>query len=70
MLQLTYKAAEEDCEVFDSTRVTRYPADGGDGVHCWFKEGGLPIANAWAQAAFDAMRDWAKGTKGPSPAAP
>lgn len=66
ILQLTYKAAEEDCEIFDSTRVTKYPAEGGDGIHYWFKEG-LPIANAWAQAAFDAMRDWVKG---PSQAAP
>ena len=52
ILELTYKAVSDKCEVFDSTKVTKYPATGGDGTHYWFKEG-LPIANAWAQAVFD-----------------
>jgi len=48
ILELTYKAVSDKCEVFDSTRVTSYPATGGDGIHYWFKEG-LPIAKAWAR---------------------
>jgi hypothetical protein len=52
ILELTYKAVSDKCEVFDSTKVTKYPASGGDGVHYWFKEG-LPIANAWARRVFE-----------------
>lgn len=52
ILSLTYKAVEGKCQVFDSTKVTHYPAAGGDGTHYWFKEG-LPIANAWAQEVID-----------------
>jgi len=54
ILQLTYKAVTPYCSYFDSTLVTRYPAEGGDGVHYWSKEG-TPIANAWAEAAFAVM---------------
>jgi hypothetical protein len=52
ILDLTYKAASSRCKVFDSTKVTQYPATGGDGIHYWNKEG-TPIANAWAQQVFD-----------------
>lgn len=52
ILELTYKAVADKCEVFDSTKVTKYPATGGDGIHYWFNEG-LPIAKAWARHVFD-----------------
>jgi hypothetical protein len=52
ILDLTSKAVSGKCKLFDSTKVTHYPATGGDGVHYWFKEG-MPIANAWAQHVFD-----------------
>ena len=55
ILELTHKAVAPYCAYFDSTLVTKYPAEGGDGVHYWF-EAGLPIANAWAEAAFGAMK--------------
>ena len=55
ILQLTYAAAAPYCTYFDSTLVTKYPAEGGDGVHYWFKAG-IPIADAWAEAAFAAMK--------------
>jgi len=63
ILELTYKAVADKCEVFDSTKVTKYPETGGDGIHYWFKEG-TPIANAWAQAVFD----WAAPGLQPAPA--
>ena len=52
ILELTYKAVSDKCEVFDSTKVTKHPAAGGDGIHYWFPAG-TPIANAWAQAVYD-----------------
>lgn len=55
ILELTYKAVTPYCSYFDSTLVTKYPATGGDGIHYWSKEG-TPIANAWAEAAFAAMK--------------
>ncbi|HNW44650.1 MAG TPA: SGNH/GDSL hydrolase family protein [Elusimicrobiales bacterium] len=55
ILQLTYKAVTPYCEYFDSTLVTKYPAEGGDGVHYW-SPAGTPIAKAWAEAAFVAMK--------------
>ena len=51
-LELTYKAVADKCAVFDSTKVTKYPETGGDGVHYWSPQG-TPIANAWAQAVYD-----------------
>ena len=65
ILELTYKAVSDKCEVFDSTKVTKYPETGGDGIHYWFKEG-TPIANAWAQQVFD----WAAPGLAPAPVAP
>ncbi|MEI7529926.1 MAG: SGNH/GDSL hydrolase family protein [Elusimicrobiota bacterium] len=55
ILGLTYKAVTPYCRYFDSTLVTKYPAVGGDGIHYWSKEG-TPIAKAWAEAAFAAMK--------------
>jgi len=55
ILELTYKSVTPYCAYFDSTKVTKYPAQGGDGIHYWFKEA-VPIANSWAIAAFDAMK--------------
>lgn len=52
ILELTYKAVEDKCEVFDSTKVTKYPETGGDGIHYWSPQG-TPIANAWAQHVYD-----------------
>jgi hypothetical protein len=52
ILELTYRAVADKCAVFDSTKVTKYPATGGDGIHYWFPEA-IPMANAWAQAVFD-----------------
>jgi hypothetical protein len=55
ILELTYKAVTPYCAYFDSTLVTKYPAEGGDGVHYW-SAAGTPIAYAWAEAAFLAMK--------------
>jgi hypothetical protein len=52
ILELTYKAVSDKCQVFDSTKVTKYPETGGDGIHYWFPAG-TPIANSWAQAVYD-----------------
>ncbi|GAB4029361.1 MAG: hypothetical protein Fur0012_03590 [Elusimicrobiota bacterium] len=51
ILSLTEKAVSPYCKIFDSTKVTRYPQEGGDGVHYSFKEG-IPIAEKWAQEVF------------------
>ena len=55
ILQLTHTAATPYCAYFDSTLVTKYPATGGDGGHYW-SAAGTPIANAWAEAAFAALK--------------
>ncbi|MGD9642118.1 MAG: SGNH/GDSL hydrolase family protein [Elusimicrobiales bacterium] len=65
ILELTYKATEGKCPVFDSTLVTKYPAAGGDGIHYWFKEG-LPIADAWAARVYE----WAAPRLPAKPAPP
>jgi len=54
LIALTGKAVSGSCKVFDSTKVTAYPAEGGDGTHYSFKDG-IPIAEAWAQDVFDWM---------------
>ena len=63
ILELTYKAVSGSCKVFDSTKVTKYPGTGGDGVHYWFTEG-LPIANAWASSVFEWLKLPIEGGKG------
>lgn len=52
ILRLTSEAVKDKCRIFDSTKVTKYPAEGGDGVHYWFKEG-MPIADEWARKVYD-----------------
>ena len=52
ILELTYKAVADKCQVFDSTKVTKYPETGGDGIHYWSPQG-TPIAKAWAQLVYD-----------------
>lgn len=59
ILDLTYKAVHDYCQIFDSTQVTKYPATGGDGIHYWFPAA-IPIADAWAQAAFDDFSEMVK----------
>ena len=51
VLKLIKEAVGNDCPIFDSTKVTSYPA-GGDGTHYW-SAAGTPIAKKWAKAAFD-----------------
>jgi len=49
ILALTAKAVGGYCRIFDSTKVTAYPAEGGDGIH-YSSAAGRPIAEAWAKA--------------------
>lgn len=53
--KLVYEAVGNDCVMFDSKKVTAYPATGGDGIHYWFNAG-LPIAHKWADGAFEAFK--------------
>ena len=46
---------EPTCEFFDSTQVTDYPLIGGDGTHYSFPVG-IPIANSWAEKAFEVVK--------------
>ena len=55
ILRLTKEAVLPYCQFFDSTLVTEYPAEGGDGVHYW-NEKGRPIAEKWAKEAFKEIR--------------
>ena len=55
ILSMTRQAALPYCGYFDSTKVTSYPAEGGDGIHYWFPAG-KPIADAWAESAYAAMK--------------
>ena len=55
ILRITREAVLPYCAFFDSTLVTEYPAEGGDGVHYW-NEKGRPIAENWAHEAFKAMK--------------
>lgn len=54
ILRLTKEAVGEDCPIFESYKVTRYPETGGDGVHYW-NTLGTPIAKEWAKKAFEAF---------------
>lgn len=53
--KLIKEAVGNDCGVFESYLVTRYPATGGDGTHYWFKEA-MPLAKSWAADAFKAFQ--------------
>lgn len=52
--RLIREAVGDECPIFDSTKVTKYPAIGGDGVHYWFPAG-MPVARQWADAAFESF---------------
>ena len=56
ILRLTKEAVGNDCPIFESYKVTKYPETGGDGVHYWNKLG-APIAKAWAKKAFEAFQN-------------
>lgn len=51
IIRLSKEAALPYCHFFDSTKVTKYPDVGGDGIHYW-NEKGLPIAEHWAEEVF------------------
>ncbi len=53
--RLVKEAVGDDCPIFESYKVTRYPETGGDGVHYWSAKG-KPIAKAWAKKAFEAFQ--------------
>lgn len=55
VLGLIKEAVGEDCPIFESHLVTRYPDAGGDGVHYW-SSWGTPIARNWARLAFEAFQ--------------
>jgi hypothetical protein len=55
ILGLIKAAVGEDCPIFESHKVTRYPDTGGDGVHYWNNQG-MPIAKEWAKKAFEAFK--------------
>ena len=59
ILKLTKDAVGEYCTIFDSTKVTTYPATGGDGVHYW-NTLGTPIAKKWAGLVFDKVNQLLK----------
>jgi hypothetical protein len=54
ILGLIKKAVGNDCPIFESHLVTKYPETGGDGVHYW-NTLGTPIAKSWAKKAFEAF---------------
>jgi hypothetical protein len=55
---LMKEAIGDECPIFESYLVTRYPETGGDGIHYW-NTLGTPIAKAWAQKAFEAFqKNW------------
>ncbi len=41
------------CTLFDSRKVTQYPATGGDGIHYWGNEASIQ-AKKWAAAVYEA----------------
>lgn len=51
ILKLIKEGVEDNCPIFDSSKVTRYPETGGDGVHYW-NTLGTPIARSWADKAY------------------
>jgi len=44
------------CTLFDSRKVTQYPATGGDGIHYWGSEASVQ-AKQWAAAVFAAVNE-------------
>ena len=59
ILRLIKEAIGEDCPIFESDKVTRYPETGGDGVHYWSTLG-TPIAEEWAKKAYEAFSTYWK----------
>ena len=55
ILGLIKEAVGNDCPIFESHLVTRYPETGGDGIHYW-NTLGTPIAKSWANKAFEAFK--------------
>ena len=55
ILGLIKKGVGNDCPIFESHLVTRYPDTGGDGTHYW-NGFGTSIAIAWANKAFEAFK--------------
>lgn len=55
ILAMTRKAVLPYCGYFDSTTVTKYPAEGGDGIHYSFPAA-IPMGQAWADSVFAAMQ--------------
>lgn len=54
--KLTREAIGNDCVIFESFLVTKYPTTGGDGTHYWFPAA-MELAKNWAQAAFNAYKE-------------
>lgn len=54
-------AVGNDCPIFESYLVTKYPETGGDGVHYWSAQG-TPIAREWAKKAFQEFLTSAGGS--------
>lgn len=50
--RLIKEAVGNDCPIFESYLVTKYPETGGDGTHYW-SAAGTPIAKNWAKLAFE-----------------
>lgn len=57
ILRLTREAVLPYCSFFDSTKVTAYPEEGGDGVHYW-GEKGRPVAEKWAEKAYESLKPY------------
>ena len=55
VLKLIKEAVGNECPLFESQLVTRYPETGGDGIHYW-NTLGTPIAKSWAKKAFEAFK--------------
>lgn len=55
ILGLIKEAVGNDCPIFESHLVTKYPETGGDGTHYW-NTLGTPIAKSWANKAFEAFK--------------
>jgi hypothetical protein len=55
LLALIKEAVGNECPIFESHLVTRYPETGGDGIHYW-NTLGTPIAKSWALEAFRALK--------------
>ena len=55
VLKLIKEAVGNDCPLFESQLVTRYPETGGDGIQYW-NTLGTPLAISWALKAVEAFK--------------